>query len=192
MNKAYWSSRYKKQQTGWDIGEASGPLIHLFQKIENKNLKILIPGCGHAYEANYLYHKGFLNIFIMDIALEPLNEFRLQNKTFPEQHILHEDFFRHQGQYDLIVEQTFFCAISPELRQNYVEKCFELLKDGGRLMGVLFDREFEGGPPFGGNKNEYLRLFKTHFEEVLIQNCYHSIKPRAGSEIIITCDKAIS
>ena len=192
MNKAYWSSRYKKQQTGWDIGEASDPLIHLFQKIENKNLKILIPGCGHAYEANYLYHKGFLNIFIMDIALEPLNEFRLQNKTFPEQHILHEDFFRHQGQYDLIVEQTFFCAISPDLRQSYVEKCHELLKDGGRLTGVLFDREFDGGPPFGGNKNEYLRLFKTHFSEVAIENCYHSIKPRAGSEIIITCDKTIS
>ena len=192
MNKAYWSSRYKKQQTGWDIGEASRPLIHLFEKIENKNLKILIPGCGNAYEADYLYYLGFRNVFIMDIALEPLNEFRLRNRTFPEPHILHEDFFKHQGQYDLIVEQTFFCAISPELRQNYVEKCFELLKDGGRLIGVLFDREFEGGPPFGGNKNEYLRLFKTHFEEVLIQNCYHSIKPRAGSEIIITCYKAIS
>ena len=192
MNKAYWSSRYKKQQTGWDIGEASRPLIHLFEKIENKNLKVLIPGCGNAYEADYLYHIGFRNVFIMDIALEPLNEFRQRNKTFPRQHILHEDFFKHQGQYDLIVEQTFFCAISPELRQSYVEKCFELLKDGGRLIGVLFDREFEGGPPFGGNKNEYLRLFKNHFKEVLIQNCYHSIKPRAGSEIIITCDKAIS
>ena len=192
MNKAYWSSRYKNQQTGWDMGEASRPLIHLFQKIENKNLKVLIPGCGNAYEADYLYHIGFRNVFIMDIALEPLNEFRQRNKNFPRQHILHEDFFKHQGQYDLIVEQTFFCAISPELRQNYVEKCFELLKDGGRLMGVLFDREFEGGPPFGGNKNEYLCLFKNHFEEVSIQNCYHSIKPRAGSEIIITCDKAIS
>tara|TARA_Y100000589_G_scaffold213471_1_gene201327 strand:+ start:725 stop:1303 length:579 start_codon:yes stop_codon:yes gene_type:complete len=192
MNKDYWSSRYKKQQTGWDIGEASRPLIHLFETIENKNLKILIPGCGNAYEADYLYHIGFRNVFIMDIALEPLNEFRLRNRTFPESHILQEDFFKHQGKYDLIVEQTFFCAISPELRQSYVEKCFELLKDGGKLIGVLFDREFEGGPPFGGNKNEYLRLFKTHFEEVLIQNCYHSIKPRAGSEIIITCDKAIS
>ena len=192
MNKAYWSSRYKKQQTGWDIGEASRPLIHLFEKIENKNIKILIPGCGNAYEADYLYNRGFLNVFIMDIALEPLNEFRQRNKTFPSQHILHEDFFKHQGQYDLIVEQTFFCAISPELRQGYVDKCFELLKDDGKLIGVLFDREFEGGPPFGGNKNEYLNLFKNHFEEVVIQNCYHSIKPRAGSEIIITCYKAIS
>ena len=189
MNKVYWSSRYKNQQTGWDIGEASRPLIHLFQKIENKNLKVLIPGCGNAYEADYLYHRGFHNVFIMDIALEPINKFRQRNKTFPEQHILNEDFFKHQGQYDLIVEQTFFCAISPELRQSYVEKCFELLKDGGRLIGVLFDREFEGGPPFGGNKSEYMELFKLFFDRVLIQDCHCSIKPREGSEVLLQCSK---
>ena len=192
MNATYWSSRYKNHETAWDIGDASRPLIHLFKKIENKNLNILIPGCGNAYEADYLFQNGFGNVFIMDIAIEPLIEFRQRNKTFPKQHILHEDFFKHKGQYDLIVEQTFFCAISPKMRQDYVKKCHELLKENGKIIGVLFDREFEGGPPFGGSKAEYLRLFKSHFSPVTIKDCNHSIKPRAGSEIIINCEKVIS
>tara|TARA_B100001758_G_C18062106_1_gene428702 strand:- start:64 stop:642 length:579 start_codon:yes stop_codon:yes gene_type:complete len=192
MNTAYWNSRYANNETGWDIGAPSKPLIHLFKQIKDKNLKILIPGCGNAYEANYLYQKGFRNVFIMDIAKEPLKTFKERNTNFTTEQVIHEDFFKHQGQYDIIVEQTFFCAIHPEMRQDYVKKCHELLKNKGKLIGVLFDREFEGGPPFGGNKNEYLQLFKTHFPKVEIQHCIHSIKPRAGSEIIITCDKTIS
>ena len=186
-NEAYWSSRYKNQQTGWDIGDPSGPLIHLFEKIEDKNLKILIPGCGNAYAADYLFQKGFRNVSIMDVSIEPLNVFRERNNDFPEHHILHENFFNHKGQYDLIIEQTFFCAIDPEMRQDYVKKCHELLKEKGKLIGVLFDREFIGGPPFGGNKRDYLKLFKSHFSEVLIHKCDHSIKPRMGFEVLLQC-----
>ena len=82
--------------------------------------------------------------------------------------IIHQDFFEHKGKYDLVLEQTFFCALDPAKRKDYVEKMYELITPKGKLAGVLFDREFEGGPPFGGRKNEYENLFKTKFKIELI------------------------
>ena len=55
MNESYWSKRYENNETGWDIGEASKPLITLFQQLNNKEIKILIPGCGNAYELSLIH-----------------------------------------------------------------------------------------------------------------------------------------
>jgi len=68
LDQDFWNQRYVEQQTGWDLGEASPPLVAIFDQIENKNASILIPGCGNAYEAQYLLEKGFTNITLIDIA----------------------------------------------------------------------------------------------------------------------------
>ena len=100
-------------------------------------------------------------MFTLLIFLEqPLKEFQKSKPNFPENQILHGDFFEHEKSYDLIVEQTFFCAINPELREKYVLKC-KLLNPKGQLLGVLFNRKFEGGPPFGGNVEHYEKLFNS-------------------------------
>ena len=56
-------------------------------------------------------------------------------------------------------------------------------------MGVLFDREFEQGPPFGGGKEEYKNLFSAVFSKVEIQDSLQSIQPRSGAEVTIRCVK---
>ena len=188
MDSKYWSLRYQKRQTRWDIGEVSKPLLTLFSQL-NKKDKILIPGCGNAYEAAYLFEAGFQNIHIMDIALEPLKTFKERNKTFPSQQIIHDDFFTHHDKYDAIIEQTFFCAIQPELRRNYVETSYNLLHENGVLIGVLFNRNFEDGPPFGGSSKEYMDLFGGKFGTVIIEECKESINSRLGSEVFIQCRK---
>lgn len=189
MDSKYWSSRYQNEQTSWNIGEASKPLIKLFEDIKNKELNILIPGCGNAYEAEYLYNSGFKNVYLIDIAKAPLQNFKKRNKEFPAPQIIEGDFFTHKGEYDIIVEQTFFCAINPNLRSKYVDKCHTLLRNGGELIGVLFDRQFEGGPPFGGTREEYQRLFKTKFSKVVLNDSPYSITPRLGHEVILNCTK---
>jgi hypothetical protein len=95
------------------------------------------------------------------------------------------DFFEHQGQYDLIFEQTFFCALPPTMRENYVRKMHQLLSVNGKLVGLLFNKTFETGPPFGGSQSEYNQLFKNNFEFLQMDLCYNSIKPRANSELFI-------
>lgn len=188
MNANYWSARYQSKKTGWDLGEVSTPLLEIFKGIK-KNAKILIPGCGNAYEAEYLFNIGYKNVHIIDLAIEPLEAFKKRNESFPHEQIILGDFFEHSGLYDVIIEQTFFCAIQPALRKTYVLKTHELLKPKGELLGVLFDREFEGGPPFGGRKADYKTLFSEVFEEVKIQKSLHSILPRNGVEVTIKCIK---
>ena len=89
------------------------------------------------------------------------------------------------GKYDLIVEQTFFCAIDPSLRTVYAEKMAKLLNPKGKLVGLLFDCNFDGGPPFGGSKTEYITYFEPYFKFNFLEKCYNSISPRAGNELFI-------
>jgi methyl halide transferase len=160
LDEAYWSGRYSNNTTGWDIGAVSTPLKEYIDQLQDKNIAILIPGCGNSYEAEYLLQKGFSNITLIDISAVLCNnlEQKLQPYLSSGLKIICADFFELQGQYDLIIEQTFFCALDPSLRKAYADKMYQLLKPGGKLVGVLFNRSFEGGPPFGGSENEYCEL----------------------------------
>ncbi|MBC7642405.1 MAG: thiopurine S-methyltransferase, partial [Flavobacterium sp.] len=99
------------------------------------------------------------------------------------------DFFEHQGEYDLIIEQTFFCALPPTMRQKYVCKMHQLLADEGKLAGLLFNRTFEVSPPFGGSKEEYEMLFAVTFDFLKMDVCTNSISPRANSELFFELKK---
>lgn len=190
LNSSYWNNRYLTDDFGWDIGACSTPLQQYIDQLLNENLKVLIPGAGNAYEAEYLYEKGFKDVFVLDFAKAPLQSFKERMAAFPEDHLIEQDFFQHEGQYDLIIEQTFFCALSPELRPRYVRQMNALLKPGGKLAGVLFNDPMNNDrPPFGGNMAEYRNLFESFFNIKILEPCYNSIKPRAGKEAFILFEK---
>lgn len=190
FDKAFWESKYSIEETGWDIGYASTPLTTYFDQLSNKEIRILIPGGGNCYEAEYLFEQGFKNIFVIDIAEQPLKNLKKRFPNFPDNHLINDDFFSHQEKYDLIVEQTFFCALDPVLRKKYVEKMVELLAEKGKLAGLLFDFELtEEGPPFGGSSEEYLKLFPPYFNIKKLEKCDNSIQPRAGRELFFIFEK---
>jgi len=190
-NSEFWNDRYLNDNTGWDMGMVSPPLRDYFDQLTDKDISILIPGCGNSYEAAWLLENGFTNITLIDIAATLVDRLRtkFQSYTSPPLTLISGDFFDLQGQFDLIVEQTFFCALDPSLRKDYVAKMFDLLKPGGKLSGLLFDREFEGGPPFGGSKEEYQTLFAEKFTIRTMEACYNSIEPRAGTEVFFIVEK---
>ena len=185
LDQHYWEAQYKTNATGWDLGKVSPPIKEYIDTLENKNSSILIPGCGNSYEAEYLLSKGFTNITLIDIAPSLVKNLQEKFKNNPNIKIVLGDFFEHEGQYDLVIEQTFFCALPPELREKYVRKMYQLLSDKGKLVGLLFNKTFEGGPPFGGSKTEYELLFKQYFDFIKMDLCQNSIKPRANSELFI-------
>jgi len=190
LDKTYWEQKYVENNTGWDIGIVSTPLKEYINQITNKDLKILIPGAGNSYEAEYLYKLGFNNIDVIDIAKQPLENLKKRFSSFPEKQLIQGDFFNHSKTYDLIIEQTFFCALQPKLRKAYAEKMFSLLNKKGKLTGLLFDFELTNeGPPFGGCLNEYLQLFSNHFNIKTLENCHNSIKPRFGRELFFIFEK---
>lgn len=190
LSSEYWNERYKNSTTGWDLGQVSPPIKEYVDQLKEKSIKILIPGCGNAYEAEYLHQQGFTNIHLLDFANEPLFEFKKRVTDFPETHLHQDDFFKHQGEYDLIIEQTLFCAIDPSLRPEYVKTAKRLLAPNGKLVGLLFNREFEGGPPFGGSVEEYQSQFSKEFKFVKMEECYNSVAPRMGSELFIKVAKS--
>lgn len=76
LSKEFWSARYEEETTGWDLGQVSPPLKKYFDQLENKNLRILIPGCGNGYEAEYLFRLGFMNVHVVDLSEHPLNNLK--------------------------------------------------------------------------------------------------------------------
>ena len=186
LNPEYWNTRYLDQETGWDIGYPSTPIAAYIDQLENPHLNILIPGSGNGYEAEYIWESGFDHINVLDYSADALAGFRKRVPGFPEDQIHEGDFFAHEGSYDLIIEQTFFCAIDKNLRPAYVEKMRSLLKPGGKLVGLLFnDPLFEDHPPFGGSPLEYLGHFQPHFDELYMKPCYNSIEARVGRELFV-------
>ena len=190
LDEHYWNERYKEKNTAWDLGEISPPLKAYIDQLSNKDLRILIPGCGNSYEAEYLLQKGFTNITLIDIALDLVRELEFKFQSNPSIRIIAGDFFKHKGEYDLILEQTFFCALNPGLRTNYVEAMLNLIPSGGKIAGVLFNREFEhDGPPFGGTAAEYLTLFEKDFELKVFESCTNSFIKRADTELFMVLKK---
>ena len=189
LDAAYWSNRYQSNETGWDLGAVSPPLKTFIDRLPNKEIRILIPGAGRAYEAEYLCLQGFTNVHVIDFVAKPLVELKNRCPQFPENQMHVGDFFDFIGQFDLILEQTLFCALDPSLRHDYAQKCAELLKEGGILSGLLFNRTFDSGPPFGGNKEEYLTVFSPYFSKIQMEECYNSLPARAGTELFVILRK---
>ncbi len=190
FDQSFWNSRWENSETGWDIGYASPAITNYIDQYMDKNSAILIPGCGNAYEAEYLVKAGFTNITLLDISPKAVSLLKEKFIQSARVKILCEDFFTHKGAYDLIIEQTFFCANHPDRRNEYAEKAASLLKSKGRIAGLMFDTVFEKqGPPFGGNAEEYNSVFDPFFEIKIMEKCYNSITPRAGSELFVVMIK---
>lgn len=190
FNKEFWTERYLNNQTGWDLGGPSTPMKEYIDQLKDNNLSILIPGAGNAYEAEYLFSKGFKNVTVIDISEEPLKNIQNRLPDFPKENLVFGDFFDLHKQFDLILEQTFFCALHPSLRQKYVEQVFALLKSKGKLAGVLFIEPLNTEmPPFAATKEEYTAFFNPKFSFKVFEKCTNSIKPRAGRELFIILEK---
>ena len=186
----YWDKTYETNQIGWDIGYVSTPLKAYFDQIKDKSIRILIPGAGNAYEAEYLWKQGFKNVFVLDFSEAAMQSFLQRFPDFPDDNILIEDFFQHPNKYDLIVEQTFFTSILPAQRKEYVVKTADLLNPGGKLMGLVFNHHFNfNGPPYGGTPKEYEKLFSSHFHFKYFEIAYNSIKPRRDRELFFVLEK---
>lgn len=192
LDSAYWDERYRVGSTGWDLGDANPGLVDAVARRLTSTSRVLIPGAGRAHEARALWKRGSREVFVLDWSAAAIEEVRAATPAeevglTPEQlnaRLLVGDFFTHRGQYEVLVEQTFFCAIAPARRGDYVRQAANLLKPGGRWIGLLFDRHFpQVGPPFGGSLADYRRLFGEAFEIETLAPSQISVPPRRGSEV---------
>ena len=191
MNKAFWEKRYADKNTGWDIGHVSPPLKAYIDQLGRRDLKILVPGAGLGHEVVYLHRQGFTNVYALDFAAQPLQQLKTKIPDFPASHLLQGDFFKlKDGKFDLILEQTFFCALPPGKRPDYVHQIHRLLGANGKLAGLLFDFPLgPDGPPFGGSREEYLGLFEPAFRIRTLERATNSLPQRQGTELFFIFEK---
>jgi SAM-dependent methyltransferase len=191
----FWQLRYEKDSTGWDMGEVSPPLKAYIDQLPKsaKDQAILVAGAGNAYEVGYLHEQGFTNVTLVDFAAAPIQAFAARYPSFPTENLIGADFFtlsstdfRLRGTFDLVLEQTFFCAINPTRRDEYVQQMSALLKPQGKLVGLLFDQKFGNDyPPFGGSADEYRQRFAPYFDIEIMAPCHNSHPARQGNELFV-------
>jgi cyclopropane fatty-acyl-phospholipid synthase-like methyltransferase len=190
LTKNYWEERYQNGEVGWNVGKITTPIKEYIDQLTDKNIKILIPGAGNGYEFEYLIKKGYKNSFVVDYASTPIENIKKKIPDLDENQIINSDFFELEGKYDLIIEQTFFCALNPELREDYVRKMKTLLNTKGKIVGLLFQFPLTSEkPPFGGSKEEYITLFQKDFNIITMEMAYNSIASRNNKELFVIFEK---
>jgi SAM-dependent methyltransferase len=149
----FWNDRYASGVTPWDLGHVSEPVRVLVERYFPRQGRVLVPGCGRGYEVIYLAKLGFqvTAVDFADEAVRFLGELAQQSQVQPE--ILAQDIFLlptlYNSSFDVLLEQTCFCAIDPSLRNDYEQLAHRVLRPGGRLLGVFMEfEEPREGPPY--------------------------------------------
>ncbi|MGC8501046.1 MAG: methyltransferase domain-containing protein [Leptospirales bacterium] len=185
----FWNGRYLDKNTGWDLGQVSPPVVHL---VESGSLapysSILIPGAGRGWEALYFARLGF-DVTCVDFAPEAV----VEGRALAKEHgvrvtYLEEDLFRlspeTHGRFDYLFEQTCFCAIDPDRREDYVKMASRMVRPGGELLGLFYVHGREGGPPWTTTSEEVRELFRANFDFIEFAITPHSVESRKGEEIL--------
>jgi cyclopropane fatty-acyl-phospholipid synthase-like methyltransferase len=182
-----WQRHYDEGDLGWDLGQVAPPFIKLFESKTILPGKTLIPGCGRGHEVIYLAENGF-EVTAVDYSPGAVNHLKstVQERNLKCE-VLNMDFFgidsAHNGVYDLLIEQTFFCAISPEQRSSYVSTVARALKKGGMLAGLFYHTgEEEGGPPFNTTREDIKKYFSDSFEIRQLSKAEDSAEQRKNKE----------
>ncbi len=181
-----WQRHYDEGDLGWDLGKVAPPFVNLFESKTIVPCKTLIPGCGRGHEVLYLSGNGF-DVTAVDYSIGAVAHLRdaILKKEFNSR-VFHLDFFEldesHNEIYDLLIEQTFFCAISPEQRSSYVATVARVLKKGGMLAGLFYHTGQEGGPPFDTTEEDIIEYFSDSFEIRELAQAKDSAEQRKDKE----------
>jgi len=190
----FWEDIYLEDDAGWDLGGVTP----IFESIANSETpgKVCIIGCGRGYDAIMFAQKGF-EVTAIDFAPSVIRAVKdLAGEQGVKVNAVEIDIFSlvpaHENTYDFIIEQTCFCAINPARRIEYESVMKNLLKPGGKLIGLWFplDKPIEdGGPPWGTTDEEIRSIFNSGW--IISQDEFPdlSIGPRKGREKLIVFQK---
>lgn len=159
---------YKEGDTHWDKGEASPCLIDWLQgKFAQYDGRVLVPGCGFGHDVRAWAQAGF-EVVGMDVAPSAIEGARkLLEPDLEKVSFELGDFFEPTEvakPFDIVFEHTFFCAIQPEQRDEYVQQLLKWVKPGGHYLAInYFLPKDEDGPPFGTDREEIIERFSPHF-----------------------------
>jgi len=144
----FWETRYRDRVMPWDAGGVPRALADFVTRLQ-PGARVLVPGCGSAYEARFLAEHG---MDVLAIDFSPAAVAQAREHLGPFAGIVREaDFFSFDpgGLFDFVYERAFLCALPPKLWPGYARRMPQLIKPGGLLAGFFFFDDAPRGPPFG-------------------------------------------
>ena len=177
----FWESRYRDNVIPWDAGKVPASLQE-YTRTLLPGARVLIPGCGSAYEAAFLAHKG-LDVLAIDFSPAAVDAARKNLAGFGDIVRLADFFdFDFGRPFDVIYERAFLCALPRTMWSRYADRCAELLKPNGVIAGYFFFTDTPKGPPFGTSQAELATLLQARFDRVEDRPVADSIEIFAGKE----------
>ena len=178
----FWDLRFREGRTPWDAGGVPDELAKYLAEDSRKG-RVLIPGCGAAYEAAAFHESGH-DVVAIDFSAEAV---AAAIRTLgPLQGIVRlGDFFQDDfggAAFDVLYERAFLCSLPRHLRPRYAARVSELLHPGGLLIGFFFFDTNASGPPFGLERRELNELLQDRFVLEADEQPRDSIPVFAGKE----------
>lgn len=166
----FWDERFQQGFTPWDRGAVPQALQDFVARPKAPVAEVhncLIPGCGHAYELEFLSEAAW-QVTAIDFSNTAVATAKSQVGKWAERVQLADFFaFVPDQPLTLIYERAFFCALPPAMRQKVVARWAALLPVGGKLIGffLLDDAEAASkkGPPFRTHPQEFATLMQPYF-----------------------------
>ncbi|WP_233846992.1 methyltransferase domain-containing protein [Paraburkholderia sp. HD33-4] len=177
----FWDERFERRFTPWD--QAGVPSAFRAFAERHRDVAVLIPGCGSAYEAVWLARQGN-PVRAIDFSPAAVAAAREQLGAQHASLVEQADFFTYAPPFvpAWIYERAFFCALPPARRADYAQRMAQLLPPGGLLAGFFFIGATPKGPPFGVERGELDALLAPHFELIEDDPVDDSIAVFAGRE----------
>lgn len=148
----FWDHRFRSGVTPWEAGKAPRALREFAAGYSGAGATphVLIPGCGSAWDAEFLASLGWV-VTALDFSAAAVEAARLTLGENWRGTLLCDDFFAFSAgrQFDVIYERAFLCALPRALWPDYAPRMAELLRPGGLLIGNFFFSDEDKGPPFG-------------------------------------------
>jgi SAM-dependent methyltransferase len=178
---AFWDVRFRERFTPWDAGGVPAA-VRDFLAREQAKLRVLIPGCGSAYEARAFAEAGH-DVVAIDFSAAAIDAAR-RVLGERERILVCGDFFEFDlgAPFDLVYERAFLCALPRAHWPRWAARVAEVVRPGGRLAGFFYWRDAPGGPPFGLNAGELEALLAPAFDRIEDAPVADSIAVFAGRE----------
>ena len=199
--REFWQSLYEKGRTGWDLGGPTPVFQRLIDAGRLKPGRMVVLGAGRGYDARIFAHHGF-QVTAVDFAPAAIDELHSRNEEKAPLVIVKADIFNLDpalfGDFDYVLEYTFYCAIDPHRRAQYATVVDRLLKPGGKFVGLAFpvgeeDRlpgEPPGGPPYAVSADELVSLLEARgFSLQHRETPPDSVPGRLGREELLILQK---
>lgn len=184
----FWTDIYQNQTPPWDLGRETPVLPEVLPQLKLNKCRVLILGCGNGHDAAFFARAGHV-VTAVDFSAEAVAQAQANYGTLDGLTILQADAFHlpasMHGSFDLIFEHTFYCALSPDRRNDVLDVWKRALTPRGDLLGVFFVHEKRSGPPFGGSEWEVRQRLKNDFDFLFWTRWRNSIERRKAKELIV-------